>query len=71
MILNELRADVDSLRRKVAFHADVRDVDERIQALDNKIDYIAQTLHAIHCTVDGLAQAMTSAAAASTYNGGY
>lgn len=67
-LLRDLRDEIDGLRRKVAFYADVKNLEDRMGELEGKIDYIAHGVHAIQCYLEQMTQ---TAAAANAYTGGY
>lgn len=54
--IDEIREDVSDLRRKVAHESDVARVEQRLGVLENKIEYIAQTVHYMHCMLEQSAQ---------------
>ena len=65
--LHEIALDVQSMRRKVAHEADINRVEQRLSVVEDKIEYIAQTVHTLHCLLEGMQQA----AQTQQYMGGY
>lgn len=64
--LREIALDVQSMRRKVAHETDINRVEQRLQVVEDKIEYITQTVHTLHCLLEGMQAAQTQ-----QYMGGY
>ena len=58
--LGDLRADIESLRRSVAFKSDVDEVLDRLQEVSTKLDWVLHSLHSMHGVYDQQAMAAAS-----------
>ena len=64
--VRELKGDLQAMRRKVAHESDIGRVEERVRCLEEKVEYIAHTVHQLHCLMT-----MDRGNASSQYMSGY
>ena len=65
--LGDLRADIESLRRSVAFKSDVDQVLDRLQELTQKLEWLMHSVHAMHGMFEQQAMAATTGYGAAGY----